>query len=370
MSPWAGPSVPVLPARRLRGRSPGRGDDRIVFFNTWYRGHNNARYSELLPRLERVDSYLLTFPGRRLLRYPAEWAWRATRDAVEPAVLRAAARRYRYGFVTDPAQLPSLAVPCVVDVDEPHFEQPEPLNAPNVAAYVVTDESAAREYERLGVERPWHVVPQGVALESLTDAAVAEVARRHREPGTCVVGYLAAYLLVSGDRGGANVMYNVEHLLALWSELAGRDPSLRLWLLGNAGPNLRRRCAERSDVVVFGRIPRDRLLSYVANFDIALYPRTNGRGVRASKVAEYFGAGVPVVSYDYPVVADVRAAGAGVLVETPREFVEAVELLARDPARRGGLAAAAREAGLQRDWRVLAERYAEILDERLPRSRR
>ena len=57
-----------MPLRRLFAQPPGT-DDRIVFFNTWYRGHNNARYSELLPRLERVDSYLLTFPRSRPLAH-------------------------------------------------------------------------------------------------------------------------------------------------------------------------------------------------------------------------------------------------------------------------------------------------------------
>ena len=361
--------MPILPVRRLLAQPPG-GDDRVAFFNTWYRGHNNARYSELLPRLERVDSYLLTFPRARPLRIAAERSWRATRGLVEPALLRGMERRYRYSLVTDLGQLPVLTVPCVADVDDPRSDSPELLDRPNVAAYVVTDESVARRYEQLGLERPWHVVPQGVALDSLDEASVREVARRHREPATCVVGYLSAYLLLPGDRGAANPLYNVEHLFELWDELSAKDPSLRLWLVGGAGKQVQRRCAGRRDITLFGRVPREQLLSYVANFDIALYPRTADQGVRASKIAEYFGAGVAIVAYDYEVVGDVRSAGAGLLVETPQEFVAAVERLARDPAERLRLAAAARAAGRERDWRKLAERYAEILDEHLPRSSR
>ena len=220
------------------------------------------------------------------------------------------------------------------------------------------------------MERPWHVVPQGVALDSLDEESIRNVAARHREPGTCVIGYLAAFLLLPGDRGGDNPLYNVEHLLDLWDEISARDPSLRLWLLGRASESVRRRCAGRRDIVLFGRVPRERLLAHVANFDIALYPRTEDQGVRASKIAEYLGAGVPIVSYDYAVVGDVRTAGAGVLVETPREFAAAVERLAQRPDERARLAEAARAAGRERDWRVLAARYAEILDRRLPRSDR
>jgi glycosyltransferase involved in cell wall biosynthesis len=53
-------------------------------------------------------------------------------------------------------------------------------------------------------------------------------------------------------------------------------------------------------------------------------------------------------------------------VQTPREFIGAVERLLRNPEERARLADAARQAGAERDWDVLAQRYAAILDERLP----
>ena len=79
--------------------------------------------------------------------------------------------------------------------------------------------------------------------------------------------------------------------------------------------------AGRPDVLLTGRVPQSDVLSYVSNFDVALYPRAADQGVRVVKTAEYLGVGAPVVSYDYDVVADVREAGAGILVGDPREFV-------------------------------------------------
>jgi glycosyltransferase involved in cell wall biosynthesis len=105
------------------------------------------------------------------------------------------------------------------------------------------------------------------------------------------------------------------------------------------------------------------VLAYVANFDIALYPRTQDQGIQAAKVAEYMGLGVPTVSYDFRVTEVLRETGAGVLVSTPREFVDAVERLALDEPARTAVAAAARTAGAALDWDVLARRYeTEILD--------
>ena len=68
------------------------------------------------------------------------------------------------------------------------------LNRPNVAAYVVTAERAARRFEELGVRKPWHVIPQGVSLSSVSEEGVAAV-RGQRRNGEIVVGYMAAHLL-------------------------------------------------------------------------------------------------------------------------------------------------------------------------------
>jgi glycosyltransferase involved in cell wall biosynthesis len=339
----------------------------IFFFNTWYRGHNNVRYAELLPRLDRVHSSLLTFPRSRVLRVVAERAWRGTRGVLEPAILRREQARFPYAFVTGLDQLASLTVPAVVDVDDPRFEQDALLlEQPNVAAYVVTDESAARTFEQLGVTRPWHVISQGVALDKLDPGEVERVAREHRSDGAPVAGYVAAFLLLPGDRGGDNPLYDVSHLLELWDEIVKRRPDARLWLIGAPSVQLRERLADRGDIQLTGRLPPKQLLARVANLDVALYPRLADQGVRAVKIAEYLGLGVPIVSYDWEVVADVREARAGLLVTTPEGFVEAVARLLGDPASREPLAAAARVAGAKRDWRLLARRYAEIIDEHLP----
>jgi glycosyltransferase involved in cell wall biosynthesis len=192
---------------------------------------------------------------------------------------------------------------------------------------------------------------------------VRDVARRYRTDGEIVIGYMAGSMLSEGDRNGEDPMYNVDHLFELWEEIRRRVPRARLWLLGNAGKGVRRHCDKRPDITLFGRIPREEVLSYASNFDIALYPRTaDHENFRSAKVVEYMGCGVPTVSYDYEMTSDLREAKAGLLVTTPREFVDAVERLALDGRLRQELGAAARTAGAARDWDRLARRYADILD--------
>jgi glycosyltransferase involved in cell wall biosynthesis len=308
----------------------------------------------------------LTFPRPKVLRAAGDRAWRAVRSPLEPAVLRAIERRHPYAFVTDLRQLRTLTVPALVDVDDLSFthENAALLQHPNVRAYTVTDAWAARRLEELGVERPSYVIPQGVALDRLDPAEVSRLAQLRA--GRPVVGYIAAFLLLASDRGGGKDIYNVDHLLELWEEIRARVPDALLWLVGSPSRGLRTRLEGRQDVVLFGHVPRSRLLALAANFDVALYPRTHDPGIRASKVAEYFGVGAPMVGYDHRVVQDVRDADAGVLVSTPREFVAAVERLLTDGDERARLARGARVAGADRDWRKLAARYAELLDLHLP----
>ena len=356
--------------RLVTGPAPAA--DRILFTSIWFRHHNNPRYAELLPRLTRLDRYLFVLSDRRIPRGLEFRALRSSRPLWHSLVLGAGGRRYHSLFTADNQQIAHFDGPIVSDVDDPYYtpREVELLNRPNVAAYVVTAERAARRYEELGVRTPWHVIPQGVSLASVSESGVQAV-RALRQNGEVVVGYMAAHLLSAGDRGGESPLYNVDHLLELWDEIHGREPDARLWLLGGASERVRARCAGRDDIVLFGRLPRDRVLDHVANFDLALYPRTADQGIQAAKVAEYMGLGVPTVSYDYEVTAVLRETGAGVLVTQPRDFVDAVVRLAGDAGARGKLAEAAGRAGRELDWDVLARRYeTEILDQYLPpRSR-
>lgn len=355
-----------LPFRRLLA-GPRPDADRIFFTSLWFKGHNNPRYAELLPRLHRLDRYLALASGERITRGLQYRAFTWSARVRNPALFALANRRYRNMFTADNEQIPYFAGPVVSDVDDPLFRprEVELLRHPNLHAYVVTADRAGRRFESLGVEKPYYVIPQGISLASVSEARVAEIGRR-RAPGELVVGWMAAFLLSAGDRGGESDLYNVDHLLDLWDEIHERLPNARLWLVGEASERVRARGAGREDVVFFGRLPREEALATAANFDLSLYARTKDRGIQAAKVGELIGLGIPTVSYDYEVTENLRETGAGVLVSTSREFVDAVVHLGSDEGARGALAAAARRAGAELDWDVLARRYEQVLDRHLP----
>jgi glycosyltransferase involved in cell wall biosynthesis len=218
----------------------------------------------------------------------------------------------------------------------------------------------------MGVRTPYAVIPQGVTFGDLRPEQV-EKAARLRRPDEVVVGYVAAWLLTSEDRDGANTLYNVDHLLDLWDAIHAEIPTARLWLVGQPSDSVRRRCHDRADILVLGRLPQQEAHACVSNFDIALYPRRVDQGVFAVKVAEYIGLGVPTVSYDLDVTRMLVESDAGIQVQTPGEFVDAVTGLARDDSRRRQHADAARRAGRALDMDLLAERYEqEVFGRYLP----
>lgn len=352
--------------RRLRqlvgGGPPAR--ERIFWSGLWFRDHNNARYAELLPRLERLDAYFLTCSASRV---PRGLQFRAYRGPIgtlgQRLFLPRAARRYAGMLCTEFRQIPLFPGPIVLDVDDPYFEEPEVslFRHRSVVALVTLAEWARERYVELGVRAPIHVIPQGVDLASLSRDGVASVAALRRE-GDIVLGYTAA-LISAREDADMDPLYDTDHLSELWDEIRSRLPQARLWLVGEPTERARRRWTGREGVILFGRLPRKDVLAHVANFDVALYPRTKGTGIQAAKVAEYMGAGAPTVSYDYPVVDILRQTGAGILVSSPQEFVDAVVWLGRDEAERRRLAELARRAGAELDWSVLARRYeTEILD--------
>jgi glycosyltransferase involved in cell wall biosynthesis len=342
--------------------------DRVFFTELWFRGHNNQRYSELLPRMERIDPFLIPVTGVKYARGVEFRVLSRIKQQRYSAVFAGARRRYGSMFAVDPDQVAFFPGPTLVDLDDPRFTPSEvaALRSPSVRACVFTSTRVASRFGALGVEKPMHIVPQGVSRASLNQFDVARVRDSWRRPGEIVVGHMGSWLLSAGDRGGGDPATNIDHLLEVWDALRARVPSARLWLLGGPGERLRRRVAGRDDILLIGWKPRNELLAWVANFDFALFARSADQGWQLAKFAEYMGCGVPTVAYDYDVTADLRAAGAGLFASSPAELVDAAESVAMDPELRARLAAAALDEGRRRDWDLLAGQYAELFDRYLP----
>ena len=104
----------------LAGDAPG--PERIFLTSLWFKGHNNPRYAELLPRLSRLDAYLTNFSDRRIPRGLQYHAFRWSRRVRNPAVFALANRRYRSMLTLDNEQIRYFDGPVVADVDDPVYD--------------------------------------------------------------------------------------------------------------------------------------------------------------------------------------------------------------------------------------------------------
>ena len=132
----------------LRALAFGRpAPERVALLSIWFHGHNNPRYAELLPRLERLDACLLRLPDARVRRGIGFRAFVAAKPVLHRAVFAAAARRYRNLLTLDFEQLARWPNAAVMDADDPTFTQREVglLQRPALRGYVVTAEHAARQ---------------------------------------------------------------------------------------------------------------------------------------------------------------------------------------------------------------------------------
>ncbi len=99
--------------------------DRVALLSIWFHGHNNPRYAELLPRLERLDACLLRLPDARIPRGLGFRTFVATKPLLHRSVFAAAARRYRNLLALDFDQLARWPHAAVIDADDPLFTHTE-----------------------------------------------------------------------------------------------------------------------------------------------------------------------------------------------------------------------------------------------------
>jgi glycosyltransferase involved in cell wall biosynthesis len=333
--------------------------NRIAWTGAWSRGHNNARYAELLPRLEGVDRYFVDM-------HPF-WPLRGIRRRVWLPLLTVwLGLRYPLVFSTDWRQLKWIRSRAVVDHDDPLFGTDElrALSAPNVAAVIVTSDAVREQFLALGLRRPLHVIPQGVGIHPAGGARIrsirAAVCRTKRD---IVVGYHAPHFEFADELPeGAQQMYAVDELLAVLEHARRREARLSLWLVGEPSRRVRDFALRNPWVRLPGYKERGELGAYVSAFDIGVYPRrADLRGRMSIKVLEYMACGVPVIGFDVAEMIPVRENQAGMIARNEAAFSAALASLAGGKKLRTEMGAHGRKAGAAFGWDALSGKYNSIL---------
>jgi glycosyltransferase involved in cell wall biosynthesis len=339
-----------------------RRGNRIAWAGAWSRGHNNARYAELLPRLANVDRYCVDlhpwWPVRGFLR--RIWL---------PILSIWIGLRYPLVFSTDWRQIKWIHARVVIDHDDPLFGADElrVLGAANVAAVVVTSDAVKEKLRALGLHRPIQVVPQGVGIRPAAAARVrairAAVCRSARD---VVAGYHAPHFEFSDELppGPAQQMYAVDVLLDVLERARRKEPRLTVWLVGEPSRRVREYAQRNPWVRLPGYQPREELGGYVSAFDIGLYPRTADlKGRTSIKVMECMACGVPVVGFDVEEMIPIRENKAGIVARNGAAFSSALAALARGKAVRAAMGTRGKKAAAAFGWDSLSKKYTAFLDE-------
>jgi glycosyltransferase involved in cell wall biosynthesis len=343
--------------------------NRIAWAGAWSRGHNNARYEELLPRLDIVDRYYVDM-------HPW-WPVRGFRRRIRlPLLVRRLGTRYPLILCTDWRQVKWIRNRVVCDHDDPLFGADEirELNRTNVAAVVVTSDSVAKKLAELGLRKPVSVIPQGVAMPAVdsrrVQASRSEWCSSKRE---VVAGLHQPHFGFSDElpAGSAQQMYAVDALFEVMERARKKEPRLVLWLVGKPSRKVREYAGRNPWVRLAGYKHRPELADYVAAFDIGLYPRALDLGGRASiKVLEYMACGVPVVGFNVEEMNPVMESKSGIAARDPAAFAAGLVALARGKALRAQMGARGKKASDKYRWETLAANYRVLLEEILRRSER
>jgi glycosyltransferase involved in cell wall biosynthesis len=335
--------------------------NRIAWTGAWSRGHNNARYEELIPRLENVDRYYVDM-------HPW-WPVRGIRRRIWlPFLAVWLGMRYELILCTDWKQIRLIRNRVVCDHDDPLFGEAEirALNSPNVAAVVVTSEAVKKKLSELGLRNPVCVIPQGVAIRPADEERVRAIrAEWRRSTREVVAGFHQPHFEFSSElpAGAAQQMYAVDRLLEILERARKKEPRLVLWLVGEPSRMVREYAEKNPWVRLPGYKVRSELTEYVAAFDIGLYPRSQDlHGRRSIKILEYMACGLPVVGFPVEEMDPVLESGGGITVRNVAGFADACVSVARSKKFRKALGAKSKAAAAKYDWKILSMEYRALLD--------
>ncbi len=237
------------------------------------------------------------------------------------------------------------------------------------------------EVERLACTRADDII-----VTTQSDAQGLETLYNHGKPTTIVMNggnILSEEALAAADAGresrateaGLRLVFvgsahppNVEAASWLLNTLMPQLPQATLWLIGNVCDSVSQ--SRSRQLKCFGVVSDEEKMRLLAEADLAVNPLFSGGG-SSLKMADYLGAGLPVVATPTGARGFPLEPGRHVIVAQPADFARAVRELAADMPRRRAMGSAGYQFAAQTvGWPVLARNYANVVERHARRHRK
>jgi glycosyltransferase involved in cell wall biosynthesis len=220
---------------------------------------------------------------------------------------------------------------------------------------IVCTTSFTREYFLAqGLNSSVHVISQGHSN--------AQSFHQYRDRSGEILNlvYISPSIDVKGDKHEGHNMWDASLLLnEIWPRV--KASNARLHLVGRLGENAKKVLSD-SRVVSHGLMSVENCARLIPRFDLALYPRRVDNGWMPQKLAEYIGAGLPLLGLMLSDTAVVDEFKVGVLVESASDFARTIDVFSLNPELLTPMREAARLKSVDLNWASLASKYESLYD--------
>lgn len=319
--------------------------------------HNSPRYIPLF--LESNKTRVVLFHG---LKFPKTDRIMLKLLIMTQKLLAFKFRRYKWCHVMSPRN--HIKTNQVLHIDDPIYSMEElqqirdwitRLRNQSLTGFVVVTNEFTQQYFSSRIsDLTVEIIEQGFTQVKSNSTIKKEIF-------ACV--YSSPFIDYGKDRHANHSTWSAKILIdSIIPLLLDTDPKIEIHLIGKLGNDARRRIADLPNVVAHGYLNRFENATLMQSCHVAIYPRTVDHLRAVQKIAEYIGAGLPIVTFRLVDTELVTKLNLGISVENPAEFARAILLLKSDAERYGYYKRNVEGVQHAYSWKTLAYKMESIIE--------
>ena len=338
-----------------------RKKDQFHSITFYFLSQINATSPRFFPLYEQTKNLrIVVFRGLRMPKTDRAILW-----FVNLFVLLFAKKINRYRYFVDHGfkYTKRLKTNLIIQLDDPTFKDEEIYRLRKLGEnnskhkevrIVVTSEQIRGRLIDSGVTSPIKVIGQGYT-ESLANSEIAKFTKFS-------MVYSSNYIHYKKDKHDSHPNWGVSEFIdTLMPSILSELSEVEIHMVGELGPNAKRVLTKYDRVITHGRVDTLTNADILRRCHIGLYPRKHDNGWRVQKIYDYLGARLPIIAFKLEDTRLVSELGIGILVNTNKEFIEAIKLLVNDKNRYREIVGVASSVRAKYNWTAIAEQFDGLL---------